>query len=232
MGADQCPLHARCGGERHRRRGTTRDNTERQNAEQELRLAARVLEDSGEAIMITDPHAIVLKVNQAFTRITGYAAGEVIGRNARLLRPGGRMPRSMPACGDRSRKPDTGAARSGIAGATASCSPSGWGISSVRDTAGEITHFVGIFTDISERKATEAKIAFLAHDPLTGLPNRLLLKDRTEQAMAHAERSKRKVALLFVDLDRFKAVNDSFGHPVGDTLLRDAAQHSGLCARL
>jgi GGDEF domain-containing protein len=89
----------------------------------------------------------------------------------------------------------------------------------VRDAQGRVTHLVGIFSDISERKAAEARIAYLAHhDPLTGLPNRLLLKDRMEQAIVHCERSGNKVALLFVDLDRFKAVNDTFGHPVGRRL--------------
>ena len=212
--------------------GTTRDNTRQRHAEEELRLAAKVFESSGEAIMITDAAGRMISVNQAFTRVTGYAATEAIGRNASMLASGnhnreffGDMWRALLATGywqgeiwNRRRNGEV--------------FPEWLGISSVRDGAGTITHFVGIFSDISERKATEAKIEFLAHhDPLTGLPNRLLLKDRMEQAIAHGERAGRKVALLFVDLDRFKTVNDSYGHPVGDVLLRDAAQRLLACVR-
>jgi len=212
--------------------GTTRDNTLQRRAEEELRLAARVFESSGEAIMITDADGCMISVNQAFSRVTGYGADEVVGHNASLLASGrhgreffGDMWRSLLDSGywhgeiwNRRRDGEV--------------FPEWLGISSVRNAEGKITHFVGIFSDISERKAAEAKIAFLAHhDPLTGLPNRLLLKDRMEQAIAHGERTGNKVALLFVDLDRFKAVNDSFGHPVGDALLRDAAQRLLACVR-
>lgn len=212
--------------------GTTRDNTRQRQAEQQLRLAAKVFESSGEAIMITDPRGVIVSVNQAFTAITGHAATDVVGRNASLLASGrheaaffGEMWRVLRQAGywqgevwNRRRNGEI--------------FPEWLGISSVRDDRGELVNYIGIFTDISERKAVEAKIEHLAHhDTLTGLPNRLLLKDRMEQAIVHAERNGRRVALLFVDLDRFKAVNDSYGHPVGDILLRDAALRLQSCVR-
>jgi diguanylate cyclase (GGDEF)-like protein/PAS domain S-box-containing protein len=212
--------------------GTTRDNTRQRKAEEELRLAAKVFESSGEAIMITDAAGCIISVNQAFSIVTGYSAAEVTGRNASLL-----------ASGRHSREYFNGMWRSVLG--TGHWSGEIWNkrrngeifpewlsLSSVRDAQGRVTHLVGIFSDISERKAAEARITYLAHhDPLTGLPNRLLLKDRMEQAIVHCERSGNRVALLFVDLDRFKAVNDTFGHPVGDALLRDAAQRLLACVR-
>ena len=212
--------------------GTTRDNTRQRKAEEELRLAAKVFESSGEAIMITDAAGCIISVNQAFSIVTGYPATEVTGRNASLLASGrhgpeffGNMWQSVLNAGYWSGE-IWNKRRNG------EIFPEWLSLSSVRDSRGQVTHLVGIFSDISERKAAEARIAFLAHhDALTGLPNRLLLKDRMEQAIVHCERSGNKVALLFVDLDRFKAVNDTFGHPVGDALLRDAAQRLLACVR-
>jgi diguanylate cyclase (GGDEF)-like protein len=97
---------------------------------------------------------------------------------------------------------------------------------------GELTHCVAMFSDITERKATQARMAFLAHhDPLTQLPNRALLRDRVEQAISRAARSGCTLALLFVDLDDFKSINDSFGHQVGDQLLREIAARLAVCVR-
>jgi diguanylate cyclase (GGDEF)-like protein len=110
--------------------------------------------------------------------------------------------------------------------------PKWMGITAVRDASGQLTHYVAIFSDISERKAAQDKIEHLAHhDPLTGLPNRLLLYDRFAQAVAHADRTHSKVALLFLDLDRFKTINDSLGHPVGDKLLQTLAGRLQECIR-
>ena len=212
--------------------GTTRDNTRQRQVEEELRLAAKVFESSGEAIMITDADGCMISVNQAFSMVTGYGVGDAVGRNASML-ASGRHDREF--FNDMWHELlETGYWHGEIWNRRrdGEIFPEWLGISSVRDAEGKITHFVGIFSDISERKAAEAKIAFLAHhDPLTGLPNRLLLKDRMEQAIAHGERTGNSVALLFVDLDRFKAVNDSFGHPMGDALLRDAAQRLLACVR-
>jgi diguanylate cyclase (GGDEF)-like protein/PAS domain S-box-containing protein len=198
------------------------DISERKEREEEIRLWATVFENSGEAVMITSPENLIVSVNQAFTHITGYAPGEVIGRKPSLLASGRHddtffadMWRRLNASGhwqgeiwDRRKSGEV--------------YPKWLGISAVRDESERLTHYVAVFSDISERKAAQERIEYLArHDPLTGLPNRTTLADRMEQTLAHAERTNTRIALLFLDLDRFKTINDSLGHPVGDALLQE-----------
>ncbi len=212
--------------------GTTRDNTDRRRAEEKLRLAAQVFENSGEAIMITDHDNRIVSVNRAFTEMTGYAQVDVLGQPPSMLASDRhdpdfyqRMWRSLL---------ENGHWRGEIWNrrSNGEIYPNWLGISTLKDGGGRVSHYVAIFADISERKAAEARIEHLAHhDPLTNLPNRVLLKDRLERAIAHCQRASGAVALLFVDLDRFKAVNDSLGHPVGDLLLQDAARRLQQCVR-
>jgi diguanylate cyclase (GGDEF)-like protein/PAS domain S-box-containing protein len=209
-----------------------RDVTEQRRAEEDLRLAAQVFENSGESIVIMDACGRVVSVNRAFVDMTGYLPGEVQGKTPNSLSSDlqdrefyRRMWQSLNETGYWqgelwSRR------RNGEA------YPEWMGISTLCGPKGAVTHYVAISTDISERKASEARIEFLAHhDPLTDLPNRLLLRDRLERAIVQCERVNTRVALLFIDLDRFKTVNDSLGHPVGDRLLREAARRLRECVR-
>ena len=188
------------------------------------RLSARVFESSNEAMLITDRDNNIVSANSSFTRLTGYAAEDVIGQNPRILRSG-----RHEASFYREMWHDlltTGHWRGDIwdRRRDGTLYPKFLAITTVRDAQGEITHFSAIFHDVSERKAWEEKLERLAHfDELTDLPNRSLLQDRLEQAIAGAERRRQKFALLFIDLDGFKPINDSFGHAAGDEVLRMVA---------
>ncbi|TJY58850.1 PAS domain S-box protein [Sinimarinibacterium sp. CAU 1509] len=205
--------------------GIVTDITERETANEQLRLNSAVISSTAESIMITDLDANIVSVNRAFTEITGYAAEEVIGRNANCVKSGRHdesffqaMWRDLLASGHwqgqvwNRRK-------------SGEIYPGWLNISVVRDSAGRPTHYVGVASDISQLKRSEEQLEHLAHhDPLTGLPNRLLIGSRLAHALEQARRNGSSVAVLFLDLDRFKTVNDSLGHPIGDQLLVAVAE--------
>ncbi len=212
--------------------GTTRDITEQRRAHEQLRLAARVFECAAEGIVVTDGALAILSVNPAFAEMTGIDAAQAAGRKLAEFADGAAgedlEPRLRGELAQRGQWSGEVRARR----ADGSGFPSWLSVSTVWDGAGEPTHRVATFSDITERKASHARMAFLAHhDPLTQLPNRLLLRDRVDQAIQRAARSGTTLALLFVDLDDFKRVNDTFGHQTGDSLLREIAGRLAHCVR-
>jgi len=204
---------------------TASDITEKKAIEQSLRRSAAVYENSSEAIMVTDAENRIVSVNPSFTRITGYSAVESIGMTPAILSSGRHDRDFYDGMWTALRSEGRWAGEIMNRRKNGEIYPEWLSISVVKDDAGTINSFISIFTDITERKAIEQRIAFLAHhDPLTGLANRTLLEDRLDQAIRHARREGKHVGVLYLDLDRFKVINDSLGHFVGDELLRAVAE--------
>lgn len=198
---------------------------------QELRIAAVAFE-SQESLMITDANNVILRVNQAFTRITGYTAEEAVGQTPRLLKSGRHNADFYQAMWQTLHRTGTWHGEVWDKRKNGEVYPALLTISAIEGDDGVVTHYVGAHLDITERKAAEEKINLLAfYDPLTQLPNRRLLYDRLKLASASSARSGRKVALLFIDLDNFKNLNDTLGHDIGDLLLQQVAQRLALCVR-
>lgn len=201
-----------------------RDISKRREREKEWMLSETVFNTVDEAVMISDSENRIIRVNPAFTQITGYTAEEVVGKNPRLLSAGTHSPEFYLALWDSLN------AHGSWRGEVKNRHKNGsfyieWlSVKRLCDAKGEVVHYVAVFADISERKSAEAKVHRLAHhDPLTDLPNRTLFGDRLSQALATAQREKGRMALLFIDLDKFKPVNDTHGHHVGDLLLQEVA---------
>ncbi len=212
--------------------GTHSDVTERREREEALRLAGAVFESVDEGVLVTDANRVIVAVNPGFTVITGYAEEEVLGKSPNILSSG-----TNPAAFYRKMWDEIGATGT-WRGEVLNRRKSGeffveWlTIKRLIDADGTVTHYVGVFSDISERKASEERMRYLAHyDALTDLPNRTLFEDRVAQALSRARRDKTRVGVLFLDLDKFKPVNDQFGHDVGDLLLKEVAKRVLECVR-
>ena len=202
-----------------------RDITERKAAERALHLYANIFRHSGEGIVITDSDNRIIQVNPAFTRFTGYTLEDIRGENPRIL-SAGRTARETYQKMWADLLGESGFWQGELwdRRKTGSIYPKWAAISSIRDKDGEISNYIASFTDISERKAAEERIDYLAHfDVLTGLPNRYSLESRLGQVLLTARREKVPVAVMFIDLDRFKVINDSLGHHIGDLLLAAVA---------
>lgn len=201
------------------------DVTERKKAEEHLKLAASVFTHAREGITITDINGTILDVNQAFTEITGYSREEAIGGNPRLLKSGRHSPGFYALMWKALLKKGQWSGEIWNRRKNGEIYPEALTISAVRDAQGTTTHYVALFNDISESKAQQGRLEHMAHfDALTGLPNRLLQSDRLRQAMARCQRQHQSLAVVFLDLDNFKPINDRYGHAVGDGLLIELAR--------
>ncbi|HET7775836.1 MAG TPA: PAS domain S-box protein, partial [Azospira sp.] len=219
--------------------GCGMDVTDQRQTEAALQLAQKAFDASGEAIMVTDAAGRIVSVNNAFASITGHDPESVIGATPRILRSGRHSPEFYADLWHALEQDGRWQGEIWDRRADGSVYPKWLTITAVRD-GDRTTHYVALFTDISERKAHEERIRHLAeHDALTGLPNRSLLRERLGQEIHRAGRGKRDFAVLFLDLDRFKTINDSLGHEIGDELLiqvgtrlHGAVRSTDLVARL
>ncbi len=209
--------------------GAVRDITEKKHAEQEQRIFATAFQTQ-EGIIVTDANQTMIRVNQAFTTITGYTAEEAIGNRPSMLKSGRHDQAFYRAMHKAMNKEGYWQGEIWDRHKDGHIYPKWLTITAVKDSDNETTHYVGNFSDITERKAAEDKIRLLAfYDPLTQLPNRTLLIDRLEHAIATHSHVQICGALLFLDLDNFKILNDTHGHRIGDELLIEVGKRLRRC---
>jgi diguanylate cyclase (GGDEF)-like protein/PAS domain S-box-containing protein len=209
-----------------------RDISEQKYGDKAVQMFAGVFNCTQEGVMVTDASIKILAVNPAFSFVTGYAPEEVIGKNPRILQSGRHDAAfykqfwiSLKTMGQwqgeiwNRRK-------------NGEIYPEWLTINAVKDEVGVVTNYVAVFSDISSLKISEHHLTLLAyHDALTGLPNRLLFYERLKLTLAQAHRNRGRVAVIFIDLDRFKPINDTLGHYVGDLLLQEVAERLRSCVR-
>lgn len=200
-------------------------------SEAEIRIAATAFE-SQESLMITDVNCVILRVNQAFSETTGYMADEVVGLKPNILKSGYHDAAFYQAMWESIERTGKWQGEIWERRKNGEIYPKWLNITAVKDNDGVVTHYIGSHIDISERKAAEEEIKNLAfYDLITNLPNRRLLFDHLEHTLATVNRTGRKGALLMIDLDHFKTLNDTLGHDIGDLLLKEVAQRLKSCVR-
>lgn len=221
-------------------RGTVQDITQQVEAEEQLELYAKVFEHSGESILITDQDNGIVSVNQAFQRQTGYSLAEVAGEDPTVLASGRTAGETYRAMWEELKHRGFWQGELWNRRKNGEVYPLWIAITALKDSTGRVTHYIGASIDISERKAAEERIRRLAHhDALTGLINRASLESGLEQVLGVARRNKSHLAVMFIDMDRFKLINDTIGHHAGDALLirvadrlKEAVRDSDMVARL
>ncbi len=208
-----------------------RDITERQLAEQEQSIAAAAFE-SQEGMMITDADGVILRINSACTEITGYSTHDMLGNKTGMLKSGRQDEHFYAAMWESINKTGVWEGEIWNKRKNGEIYPEHLVISAVKNKNGQVTNYVSTFTDITERKTADQQIMHLAFfDPLTHLPNRRLLLDRIHHALLSRSRSSLFGALLFIDLDNFKTINDTLGHGIGDLMLQEVASRLRHCVR-
>jgi diguanylate cyclase (GGDEF)-like protein/PAS domain S-box-containing protein len=204
--------------------GVGRDISQQRRAEKDLRMAATVFEHSTSAILITDPAGYIVQANEAFSRVSGYAVEQVLDQLPNMLTVDDQQEAHLRYVLKQLGQHSTWEGEVWLKRRNGEHYPAWVGITAVLDDEGDLASYVCFFSDISERKASEQRIHRLAYyDALTHLPNRSLFQDRLHTALQSAERQKSWVVLMFLDLDRFKPINDSLGHAAGDRMLKEMA---------
>jgi diguanylate cyclase (GGDEF)-like protein/PAS domain S-box-containing protein len=204
--------------------GVGRDISQQRRAEKDLRMAATVFEHSTSAILITDPAGYIVQANDAFSRVSGYAVAQVLDQLPMMLTVEDQQEAHMSYILKQLHQRGSWEGELWLKRRDGEHYPAWVGITAVFDDEGDLASYVCFFSDISERKASEQRIHRLAYyDALTHLPNRTLFQDRLHSALQHADRQHAWVVLMFLDLDRFKPINDSLGHAAGDRMLKEMA---------
>ncbi|MFI3118836.1 MAG: EAL domain-containing protein [Methylococcaceae bacterium] len=208
------------------------DISARKQLEEELRLAAKVFENSDEGILITDHQSRIVKVNPAFTAVTGYEADEVIGKSPAVLKSHKHSPEFYRQMWNKINREGSWQGEIWNRRKNGDFYLECLSINAITDQFGRASHFIGIFSDITRRRHDEQQIEIMAHyDALTDLPNRVLFNERLKHSIVRATRHKQWISVLFLDLDRFKNLNDTLGHFIGDLLLQGVAKRLKACVR-